>query len=241
MPGLITGVFVLGTLEAVALAVGDELPKVRAISGGVLGVLGFGLVAVQVMAAHDKAPYADRPQGELTASLGDVAPAMRGVRTNPSVHTYVAQIRDCMARYPASRVAFLPDNAFVAPVFGVRNPFPMEWPLPMELTGDAPQRMVGAAKRLDREGDYLVLFPVRQGDRADRGPPGARRHRIRRADLRLHRSGGEDSGVAERSLDQLWELRRRLGAAPLTCRQAIPARNFWIAASQPSRASTPMP
>jgi hypothetical protein len=52
----------------------------------------------------------------------------------------------------------LPDNAFAYPAFGLRNPFPLEWPLPLEIVGDAPQRMLARADELNREGDYLVLF-----------------------------------------------------------------------------------
>lgn len=171
LPGLITGVLVLGTLEVVALAVRDDLPEIRGVAAGAIGAVVFVLVAAQVVAAHDKAPYADRPQGELTRALGDIVPTMRGVRTNPSAYTYVAQIRDCIDRYPATRVAVLPDNAFVAPVFGVRNPLPMDWPVPMEMTGDAPQRMVQAAERLNGEGDYLVLFQtVLTASLIDAGP-----------------------------------------------------------------------
>ncbi len=155
LPGLLTGIFALGVLEAVAQR---DLPRPPRFAGGVLGATAFVLAGLLLMSAHDKAPYADRPQGELTKDLGDIAPSLRGVRTNPSVHTYVAQIRGCLDRYPASRVAVLPDNPFVAPIFGVRNPFPLDWPLPLEMTGDIPERMVEAAERLDREGDYLVLF-----------------------------------------------------------------------------------
>ncbi|WP_181775654.1 hypothetical protein [Amycolatopsis pittospori] len=154
LPGLLAGIFALGVLEAVA----EDLPRPPKIAGGVLGAAAFVLATLQLLSAHDKAPYADRPQGELTKDLGDIAPSLRGIRTNPSVHRYVAQIRDCLDRYPASRVAVLPDNPFVATIFGVRNPFPVDWPLPMELTGDSPERMVEAAKSLDREGNYLVLF-----------------------------------------------------------------------------------
>lgn len=154
-PGLLAGIFALGVLEAVVPPAPVRPPK---LAGAALGAITFVLVALLLLSAHDKAPYADRPQGELTKDLGDIAPPMRGVRTNPSVYTYVAQIRGCLASYPASRVAILPDNPFVAPVFGVRNPFPLDWPLPMELTGDSPERMVEAAERLDREGNYLVLF-----------------------------------------------------------------------------------
>lgn len=155
LPGLLAGIFALGVLEAVRPS---DLPRTPEFAGGVLGATAFVLAGLLLMSAHDKAPYADRPQGELTKDLGEIAPPMRGVRTNPSVYTYVAQIRGCLDRYPASNVAVLPDNPFVAPIFGVRNPFPLDWPLPMELTGDSPERMVEAAERLDRQGNYLVLF-----------------------------------------------------------------------------------
>ncbi|WP_394359550.1 hypothetical protein [Amycolatopsis sp. SB7-3] len=152
LPGLLAGIFALGVLDAV------PPPRPSESAGGVFAAAAFVLAGLLLMSAHDKAPYADRPQGELTKDLGDIAPALRGVRTNPSVYTYVAQIRGCLDRYPASKVAVLPDNPFVAPIFEVRNPFPLDWPLPMELTGDSPERMVEAAENLAREGDYLVLF-----------------------------------------------------------------------------------
>ncbi|WP_037320033.1 hypothetical protein [Amycolatopsis orientalis] len=112
-PGLLAGIFALGVLEAV---VPPDPPRPPKIAGAALAAVTFVLVALLLLSAHDKAPYADRPQGELTK------------------------------------------DPFVAPVFGVRNPFPLDWPLPMELTGDSPERMVEAAERLDREGNYLVLF-----------------------------------------------------------------------------------
>ncbi|GAB3714489.1 hypothetical protein GCM10027598_22660 [Amycolatopsis oliviviridis] len=152
LPGLLTGIFALGVLEAVAP------PRPPRLAGGVLGAIAFVLAGLMLMSAHDKAPYADRPQGELTKDLGSVAPSLRGVRTTPNVYRYVSQIRGCLDRYPASRVAVLPDNPFVAPVFGVRDPFPLDWPIPLELTGDSPERMVEAAERLAAEGNYLVLF-----------------------------------------------------------------------------------
>jgi hypothetical protein len=72
-------------------------------------------------------------------------------------------MRDCLARYPAGRAAVLPDNAFAYPAFGLRNPFPLEWPLPLEVVADAPERMLAEADALDREGDYLVLFQTVPG------------------------------------------------------------------------------
>ncbi|WP_233573711.1 hypothetical protein [Amycolatopsis panacis] len=160
-PSLLAGTMVLGTLDLLICAVADlrwpHIPAPRTL-GVLAGVIVVGAAGVQLTAAHDRAPYADLPQWQLTAHLGTAAPAMRGVRSNPAVGAYLTQIRDCLTRYPASNVAVLPDDAFVYPVFKVHNPFPMDWPLPMEMVGDGKQRMVDAARQLDRNGDYLVLF-----------------------------------------------------------------------------------
>jgi hypothetical protein len=71
---------------------------------------------------------------------------------------YLTQIRDCVRAHPAARVAVLPDNAFVYPALGLRNPFPMDWPIPLELDADATTRMLAVVDSLNRDGDYLVLF-----------------------------------------------------------------------------------
>ena len=159
----------LGTLDLLAA----ELPKpgLRRYAkpfGAVAGAVVFLLTGLQLTSAHDKAPYADLPQGDLTAGLGG---AMRGVRTNQSVYTYVSQLRDCLARYPAADFAILPHNAFAYPVFGLHNPFPMDWPITLELVGDARQRMLDTAAKLDRDGDYLVLFSVMPPSALTEGRP----------------------------------------------------------------------
>ncbi|SDN29796.1 hypothetical protein [Allokutzneria albata] len=53
--------------------------------------------------AHDASPYRDRPQWELSASLGRIAPALNGLRTNPSTYRYIAKIEACVRAHPASR------------------------------------------------------------------------------------------------------------------------------------------
>lgn len=165
VPSLIAGTLVLATLDLLVLALSDvRLPSgaqfryYATISGALLAAVVIGLAFVQLSAARDEESYGDLALPQLTADLGDITPELAGIRTSPSVHTYVKQIRDCMGKFPASKVAFLPDNAFVYPVFRLRNPFPMDWPLPAEQTGDATTRMVDAARKLEAEGDYLVLF-----------------------------------------------------------------------------------
>lgn len=134
----------------------DARPRLLASAAAGLAVLlGAGLFVTK---HHDNNPYLDVSQDVLSEDLGRVTPSMHGVRTNPSTFRYVSQLGDCIARYPAARVAVLPDNAFAYPAFGVRNPFPLEWPLPLETVADARQRMLATATRLNRDGGYLVLF-----------------------------------------------------------------------------------
>lgn len=159
-PTLLAGSLALATIELLVRAGSIELPAPRwwTVAGTAAGVTALLVTANAVAVEHDRAPYFDLPQGELTADLGDTTPELKWVRTHPSTHTYVEQIRDCTARYPAARVAILPDNPFAYPAFGLRNPFPMDWLLTAEVVGDAHDRMLERARSLDREGGYLVLF-----------------------------------------------------------------------------------
>ncbi|MEC3973684.1 hypothetical protein [Amycolatopsis sp. H20-H5] len=124
----------------------------------VAGLAVVALAGQQVVYRHDQHAYLDVAHDQLTADLGTIIPDMRGIRTNPNTFTYVSQIRDCVGRFPAGRTAVLPDNTFAYPALRLRNPFPLEWPLPLEIVADAPQRMLATADELNRDGDYLVLF-----------------------------------------------------------------------------------
>ncbi|WP_239154092.1 hypothetical protein [Amycolatopsis sp. FDAARGOS 1241] len=158
-PTLLTGSLALTAVLLLASVVPDLTPVVcRTWLTTTAGLVTVAVCGWVVVAHHDDAAYLDLSHDELTADLGSVAPALTGIRTNPSTFAYVAQIRDCLQRYPAARTAVLPDNPFAYPAFGLRNPFPLEWPLPLEIVGDAPQRMLATAGELNREGGYLVLF-----------------------------------------------------------------------------------
>jgi hypothetical protein len=163
VPGLLAGTLTLGTLDLLVRAA----PKIELtgrrwlVPQAVIGVVALVAASVTVVNAHDRGQAIDRAQDELTVDLGTVTPTMSGIRTSPVTATYVRQIRDCLRRYPAAKVAVLPDNPFVYPAFKLDNPFPLDWPLPMELVADSPQRMLDAVRKLNREGDYLVLFQTR--------------------------------------------------------------------------------
>ena len=155
-PTLLGGTLALSVLWLLS----PQLPKCApGPAGGVAVALVVLLGTSKLLVdAHDASPYRDRPQWELSASLGRIAPTLNGLRTNPSMYRYIAQIEECVRTYPAKHVAVLPDNAFVYPALGLRNPFPLDWPLPLELVGDASKRMLDTVPRLNSEGEYLVLF-----------------------------------------------------------------------------------
>ena len=146
-PTLLTGTLALTALLLLSHVVP---PRPRLARRWVTATAGLTAVAVcgwVVVARHDQAAYLDLGHDRLTGDLGDVSPAMSGIRTNPSTFRYVRQIRDCLDRFPAARTAVLPDNPFAYPAFGLRNPFPLEWPLPLEIVGDAPDRMLADGGR----------------------------------------------------------------------------------------------
>ncbi|WP_143261442.1 hypothetical protein [Allokutzneria sp. NRRL B-24872] len=155
-PTLLGGTLALSVLWLLT----PELPRCSPRPVGGVAVAAVVLLGTSklLVDAHDASPYRDRPQHELTASLGLIAPALNGLRTTPEMYSYVAQIEECVREHPARRVAVLPDNAFAYPALGLRNPFPLDWPLPLELVGDARERMLATVPKLNADGDYLVLF-----------------------------------------------------------------------------------
>lgn len=121
-------------------------------------VLIVGLAASFLVVEQAKNPYRDRPRVELTASLGAATPEMRGIRSNSSMLTDLEQIRNCVQSHPAEKTAVLPDNPYVYPALGLRNPFPLDWMLAMELIADTRERIIAVADELDRNGSFLILF-----------------------------------------------------------------------------------
>lgn len=121
-----------------------------AVLTGVSGSVVFGQRAM-----HE---YRDAPRTELTASLGVAGPRGRAIRTSSATAAYMREVSLCVKDHPAEWTAILPDSAAAYPLLSLRNPFPSDWILPQELVGDADSRILRAADRIDRSGDYLILF-----------------------------------------------------------------------------------
>lgn len=202
-PTFLGGSIALLTLELLARDVGPppvRLPSFVGAATAVVLVLGTG---VWLWAQHAAAPYRDRPREELTAGLGTAMPALHGIRTTPSTFGYVDQIADCVGRHPAAAVAVFPDNPFVYPALRVANPFPVDWPIPLELVADSRERLAAVADELAARGNYLVLFQTVTDVQLTVGAPVPDR-------VPLDAPVVDPAGVAP-------ELRARLGGEPITC------------------------
>jgi hypothetical protein len=159
LPSLVGGTLALGI---VALALGD----MRRLPSGPLAAAVALVTFVVVGAAFHKdrrdSPYFDRPASQLTFDLGRVDGDFDGIRTSPVTGAYLQSLRRCVRRFPAHNVAILPDNPGLYTAFGLHNPFPIDWFLPNDYTGQS-GRIVAAAKALDGRGNYLVLFQIVSG------------------------------------------------------------------------------
>jgi hypothetical protein len=116
-------------------------------------------VILAVGFAHERYrhPYYDRPKAELTSRISAISREFGGIRTNRLTARYLQEIKYCVLRYPASHVAFLPDNPGIYPALGLMNPFPMDWMYPNEVRNES-KRVLSVATSLDRSGAYLVMF-----------------------------------------------------------------------------------
>ena len=123
----------------------------------------FLFTATQFAHARASYPYRDLPEPQLTKTLGDVSPELRGLRASPIMAAYARSLVACIKRYPARWTAVLPDNPGLYPALKLRNPFPADWFYFTDTYAGSRDQILSATRRLQREGDYLVLFQTVSG------------------------------------------------------------------------------
>ena len=120
--------------------------------------------------ARQQDVYRDRPASQLTAGLSGVSPAFGDIRTNPQTAEYLSEMAQCVRRYPARYVAILPENAAMYPALSLNNPFPIDWIWSESIHGSE-ARILATTDRLNRQGDYLVMFQTIGEPAVVNGPP----------------------------------------------------------------------
>ncbi len=125
-------------------------------AGTLAALVGLLVIGRALAAGRAGQVYSDLPASGLTAEPGEAIPALGRIRTSPGTAAYLTQLAACVRAHPARRVAVIPDNPFIYPALGLRNPLPIDWLWGNEMRGSEP-RVLEAARRLEQEGDYLVM------------------------------------------------------------------------------------
>jgi len=137
----------------------------RSVLVAVATAAAFGLflyTADREVSARESQPFYDVPLGRLTASVGDVDPDFRGIKTGQATSDYMHGLQRCLRRYPAKWVAILPDNPGIYPAMGLHSPFPIDWFWKTDMSHQL-GRIIDAGVDLNRRGNYLVLFQTASG------------------------------------------------------------------------------
>ena len=98
--------------------------------------------------------YRDLPFELQTKSLGGVSSKLAGIRSNPRIHHYLADVNNCIAKYESKNLVILPDGAIVPFIFNKRNPMRIDWWTPTEMVVDPIPLFIN--NRLPKS--YLILF-----------------------------------------------------------------------------------
>jgi len=155
-PGLVAGSILLYFAHRLwsGVDLGRNWRRQALLTAGVAGLISISIAAVHAARSY---PYYDSGAPHLTATLGDVATGLEGIRTNETTAAYMRDIATCIRRFPAASVAVLPDNPVIYPTLHLRDPFPIDWLLPLAYRSSV-DRIIGTAHLLNERGDYLVLF-----------------------------------------------------------------------------------
>jgi hypothetical protein len=111
------------------------------------------------MAYHSRLtyPYRDLPADQQTSDPGQISAAYGWLEVGQPTMAYLQQVDDCVKKYPANRLSVLPDTPTQHVVYDRAAALPVTLGQPTEYRGSETQ-ILDAARKLDAEGDYLVLF-----------------------------------------------------------------------------------
>jgi hypothetical protein len=156
VPNLVAGGLVL--LAVIRIWDGHQVAtRPGALVSVLVSVAVFGATAAVFVHTRRTNIYRDRPASQLTFPLSRIAPDFGSIRTNPDTGAYLSDMKACISQMPASRVALLPNNAAMYPVLHLHDPLPLDW-LWIDEIGGSQAQILRAARSLDQQGDYLVLF-----------------------------------------------------------------------------------
>jgi hypothetical protein len=120
--------------------------------GAIVGAAIVVAVSIHVRTRDD---YGVARGAEVWSLGGELA----GVKMDAATASYLADARECLAKYPAKWSAVLPEGALADAVYHLRNPLPLDWLWPPDYNyGEGRKRRRKATTETNERGDYVLLF-----------------------------------------------------------------------------------
>jgi hypothetical protein len=156
-PSLVAGTLFVFVVEKTLTSLNAGSARSRRLLVAAFTLIGLPLFLWTLDVARSERNYFDVPKRHQIADLSAVDDDLRWIRTGPTTYRYLAAAAECIERYPARRVAILPDNAALYPVLDLENPFSTDWMIHYETRG-AINLLLADAEDINERGDFLVLF-----------------------------------------------------------------------------------
>jgi hypothetical protein len=115
----------------------------------------LALIFVSTTIARDRTTYLGPSRELLIASVE--YPQFKFVKMSAASAAYVDSVGRCLAKYPADKVAVLPDGPGLYPFFGLQNPFDSDWWFGAERVPDKSARDLETVDELNGSSSWLVL------------------------------------------------------------------------------------
>ncbi|MCK9325553.1 MAG: hypothetical protein M0P69_08635, partial [Bacteroidales bacterium] len=153
--GILAGAGILLFLESFTT---DKLARWPVLTSVIAALFLAGLTLISFRAQQQN-NYRDLPADELSASLGEVFPGLKGVRSTEVMHDYLSEIRMIYEELgsPTGRLAVWPNNALIYALLESPNPFPLDWMQAAEYPGNE-KRLYQEISRTMSSGTYYILL-----------------------------------------------------------------------------------
>jgi hypothetical protein len=153
--GILAGAGILLFLESFTT---DKLARWPVLTSVIAALFLAGLTLISFRAQQQN-NYRDLPADELSASLGEVFPGLKGVRSTEVMRDYLSEIRMIYEELgsPTGRLAVWPNNALIYALLESPNPFPLDWMQAAEYPGNE-KRLYQEISRTMSSGTYYILL-----------------------------------------------------------------------------------
>ncbi len=153
--GILAGAGILLFLESFTT---DKLARWPVLTSIIAALFLAGLTLISFRAQQQN-NYRDLPADELSASLGEVFPGLKGVRSTEVMRDYLSEIRMIYDELgsPTGRLAVWPNNALIYALLESPNPFPLDWMQAAEYPGNE-KRLYQEISRTMSSGTYYILL-----------------------------------------------------------------------------------